>query len=206
MKTLSESTRYQEPSVSIDPSAAVAPSAVLRGDVRIGPNAVVRDGAILVADGGTIRIGADSIVMEHAVIRSTAKDDCTIGSHVMIGPHTHLTGCTIGDEVFIATGASVFNGATLHKWSEVRINGVVHIDTLLEEDTTVPIGWIAVGNPARIFPPDRHDEIWAIQKDLNFPGRVFDEQRQSDSGASLMRRMIGKYAAALRRRMSRNHG
>lgn len=186
---------------TIDATATVAPTAVLRGDVRIGPLAVVRDGAILVADGGTIRIGESTIVMEHAVIRSTPNDDCTVGAFVMIGPHTHLTGCTIEDECFIATGASVFNGATLRKWSEVRINGVVHIDTLLEEDTTVPIGWVAVGNPARIFPAERHDEIWAIQKELNFPQRVFGEPRQSDSGVGLMRRMIGKYAKALHKRL-----
>jgi carbonic anhydrase/acetyltransferase-like protein (isoleucine patch superfamily) len=179
----------------------VAPTAVLRGDVRIGPQSVIRDGAILVADGGTVRIAESSIVMEHAVIRSTASDDCTIGSHVMIGPHTHLCGCTVEDEVFIATGASVFNGARLRKGSEVRINGIVHIDTLLEVDVTVPIGWIAVGNPARIFPPDRHDEIWAIQKELNFPQRVFGEPRQSADGVSLNRRMTEKYAKALRRRL-----
>lgn len=204
MTTLTPSPSGNNPTPSIDPTAAIAPTAVLRGDVRIGPNVVVRDGAILVADGGTIALGDSTIVMEHAVIRSTAADNCTIGSHVMIGPHTHLTGCTVGDEVFIATGASVFNGATLRKWSEVRINGVVHIDTLLEEDTTVPIGWIAVGNPASIFPPERHDDIWAIQKDLNFPYRVFGEPRQSDTGVSLMRRMIGKYASALRKRMRRD--
>lgn len=204
MTTLTPPPSGNNPTPSIDPTAAIAPTAVLRGDVRIGPNVVVRDGAILVADGGTIALGDSTIVMEHAVIRSTAADNCTIGSHVMIGPHTHLTGCTVGDEVFIATGASVFNGATLRKWSEVRINGVVHIDTLLEEDTTVPIGWIAVGNPASIFPPERHDDIWAIQKDLNFPYRVFGEPRQSDTGVSLMRRMIGKYASALRKRMRRD--
>lgn len=186
---------------SIDPSATIAPSAVLRGDVRVGPLAVVRDGAILVADGGTICIGESSIVMEHAVIRSTEADNCSIGSHVMIGPHTHLTGCTIEDEVFIATGVSVFNGATLRKCSEVRINGVVHIDTLLKAGATVPIGWVAVGNPAQLFPPDRHDEIWAIQKELNFPQRVFGEPRQRDDGVSLMRRMIGKYAKALHKRL-----
>jgi hypothetical protein len=33
----------------------------------------------------------------------------------------------------------------------------------------VPIGWVAVGDPIKILPPDRHEEIWAIQKPLNFP-------------------------------------
>lgn len=190
---------------SIHPTATIASTAVLCGEVQVSAGAVIRDGAILAADGGTIRIGENTIVMEHAVIRSTAADDCTLGAHVMVGPHTHLTGCTVEDEVFIATGASVFNGATLKKWSEVRINGVVHIDTSLEEGTTVPIGWVAVGSPTQIFPPERHDDIWAIQKNLNFPTRVFGEPRSSEDGVSLMRRMIGKYAAALRKRLGRNN-
>jgi carbonic anhydrase/acetyltransferase-like protein (isoleucine patch superfamily) len=189
--------RAATPAPSIDPSAAVAPTAILRGDVHVGPGAVIRDGAILVAEGGTIRIGENSIVMEHAVIRSTAADDCTIGSHVMVGPHAHLSGCTVEDEVFVATGVSVFNGAVLRQGSEVRINGVVHIATELESGATVPIGWIAVGRPAKIFAPAQHDEISVIQRELDFPMRVFREPRQgNDEG--LVRRMIGKYAKALR--------
>lgn len=189
---------------SIHPSASIASTAVLRGDIQVSAGAVIRDGAILVADGGSVIIGENTVVMECAVIRSTAADNCTLGAYVMVGPHTHLTGCTVEDEVFIATGASVFNGALLKKWSEVRINGVVHIDTVLEVDATVPIGWVAVGNPAQIFSPERHNEIWAIQKNLNFPDRVFGEHRSSKDGVSLMRRMIGKYAAALRKRVGRN--
>ncbi len=34
---------------------------------------------------------------------------------------------------------------------------------------------VAVGNPASVFPPGHHEEIWAIQKGLNFPQRVFGE-------------------------------
>jgi carbonic anhydrase/acetyltransferase-like protein (isoleucine patch superfamily) len=32
---------------------------------------------------------------------------------VLAGPRCCLTGCTVGDEVFIATGAMVFNGAQM---------------------------------------------------------------------------------------------
>jgi hypothetical protein len=34
-----------------------------------------------------------------------------------------------------------------------------------------------VGDPARILPPDRHDEIWAAQEPLDFPGTVFGVDR-----------------------------
>ncbi len=106
--------------------------------------------------------------MENAVIRSTDKHPTEIGSHCLIGPHAHLVGCTLEDCVFVATGASVFHGARLGYGSEVRINGVVHLRTKLPAHATVPIGWVAVGNPPQILPPDQHEAIWALQKPLNF--------------------------------------
>jgi hypothetical protein len=40
----------------------------------------------------------------------------------------------------------------------------VHLRTVLPEGATVPLGWIAVGDPAEILPPYEHERIWAIQK------------------------------------------
>jgi hypothetical protein len=47
----------------------------------------------------------------------------------------------------------------------------------LPAGATVPIGWVAVGEPIRILPPDKHDEIWGIQKPLNFPLHVYGFDR-----------------------------
>src|SRR4029453_5626100 len=114
-----------------------------------------------------------------AVIRSTSRHATRIGDHCLIGPNAHVTGCTITDEVFIATGAGVFHGAVLKARSEVRVNGVVHLKTRLPEGSTVPIGWVAVGDPASILPPDQHENIWAIQKSLNFPLTVYGIERNA---------------------------
>ena len=97
----------------VDPGAWVAPTAVLSGDVRVGPGSCVLHGAVLNADGGAVRIGANCVIMENAVLRGTPRHPLTIGDHVLAGPNSYVTGATIGDEVFIATGAMVFNGATM---------------------------------------------------------------------------------------------
>lgn len=162
---------------TIHPSAYIAPSATICGDVEIGMGARIMFGVSVIAEGGLIRIGANSIVLENAVIRSTPKHSTHIGTHTLIGPHAHVVGCGIEESVFIATGASVFHGASVGRGSEVRINGVVHIKTKLDPGSTVPIGWIAVGNPAQIFPPDKHDEIWEVQEPLNFPKFVYGFER-----------------------------
>ncbi|MGB4485152.1 MULTISPECIES: gamma carbonic anhydrase family protein [unclassified Pseudomonas] len=177
-------------------TARIASSAILEGNISIGAGTVVGHGAVLVAEGGTLMIGENCIIMENAVIRSTAHDDCHIGNHVMVGPHSHLSGCRIDDEVFVATGASVFNGACIGKGAEVRINAVVHIRTRVEDGATLPIGWVAVGDPAQYFSPDQHEQIWNVQKELDFPRYVFGVDRNSDG---VVRQMMERYARFLRK-------
>ena len=164
----------------IDPAAWVAPDATVCGDVEIAPGARVLHGARIVGEaGGKIRVGRDVIVMENAVVRAGPRHPCSIGDHCLIGPHAHITGCTIEEQVFVATGASIFHGAHVGKGSEIRINGIVHLKTRLAPGSSVPIGWIAVGDPARILSPDKQDEIWAIQKPLNFPLTVYGLDRDT---------------------------
>lgn len=198
-KSEQNTTRHQ----NIDPTARIASSAVLDGNVSIGAGTVVGHGAVLIAEGGALVIGENCIVMENAVIRSTSHDDCRIGNHVMVGPHCHLTGCRIDDEVFVATGASVFNGARIGKGAEIRINGVVHIKTVVEPGATVPIGWIAVGDPAQYFSPDQHEQVWNVQKDLDFPRYVFGVDRESEG---VVRQMMERYARFLRERGDSTEG
>jgi hypothetical protein len=61
--------------------------------------------------------------------------------------------------------------------AEIRIGGIVHVNSSLPDDGLVPIGWVAVGDPAEVLPPNRHEEIWAIQEQLDFPGTVFGIER-----------------------------
>jgi carbonic anhydrase/acetyltransferase-like protein (isoleucine patch superfamily) len=152
---------------------------VICGDVKIGTGCRIMFGACIIAEGEPILIGENCVVMENAVLRSTEKHPLIVGKHCLVGPHAHVVGCTLDDEVFIATGASVFHGAHLHTRVEVRVNAVVHLRTELAPDTVVPIAWIAVGSPAVILPPDRHEEIWAVQKPLDFPGFVYGFSRKS---------------------------
>lgn len=162
----------------IDPSGWIAPDATVCGDVVVGPGARVMYGARIIGEnGGAIKIGRECIVMENAVVRASRRHACTIGNHCLIGPNAHVTGAVLEDQVFIATGAAVFHGAHLGRGSQVRVHAIVHLRTRLESGATVPIGWIALGNPARILPPDRHDEIWAVLKPLNFPQWVYGFDR-----------------------------
>ena len=58
--------------------------------------------------------------------------------------------------------------------------------------------WVAVGDPARILPPEAHDEIWAIQEPLNFPKEVFGVDRPGP-GETRMPEIMARYCRALSR-------
>jgi gamma-carbonic anhydrase len=170
---------------AVDPTAYVAPTAVLCGDVRVGPSARVLFGAVLSAEDGRVEIGARCVVMENALLRGRADHPVRLGDDVLVGPHAHVNGSEVGSGCFLATGCSLFPGSRLGRDVEVRINGIVHVNSVLDDEALVPIGWVAVGNPARVLAPWDHDEIWRIQEALDFPGTVYGLPR----GASARERM-----------------
>jgi carbonic anhydrase/acetyltransferase-like protein (isoleucine patch superfamily) len=183
-------------SPQVHPSAYVAPTAVVCGDVHVGPHCRVLFGAILTAEGGRVELGEQCIVMENAVLRGTRRDPLRLGDHVLVGPRAYLTGCTADDDVFLGTGTTVFNGARIGARSEVRINAVVHLRTSLTPGSVVPIGLIAVGDPAQLFPPGEHERLWAVQQELDFPGYVFGLPRAAD-GETIMPEQARRYSRAL---------
>jgi len=182
----------------VHPSARIAPNATLCGAVEIGPRSSVGFGAVIVAESGPVRIGEDCVVMDTAVLRGVARHPLRLGDRVLVGPRACLVGCTVEDEAFLATGATVFNGARIGAGAEVRINGIVHLRTALPPAAVVPLGWIAVGDPAEILPPEAHERIWEIQKALDFPRHVFGVERPPE-GQGIMPQVMPRYARALGR-------
>jgi carbonic anhydrase/acetyltransferase-like protein (isoleucine patch superfamily) len=173
----------------------VAPTAVISGDVTIGAGCQVLHGAVLTAEGGPITLGDSVIVMENALIRASAAHPVHIGSHVLVGPTASLSGDGrrrgVPRDRHPRVQRCADRGAR-----EVRIGAIVHLRTVLPPESVVPIGWVAVGDPAQMLSPDRHEEIWALQKDLDFPGYVFGLDRETPD---LMIQLTERYGAALAR-------
>lgn len=175
-------------------SAYVAPSAVLCGAVVLGERARVLHGAVLTAEDGAVRVGDDVVVMENALVRGRSGHPAVLGDAVLVGPHAHVNGATIEDEAFLATGVAVFPGAVAGAGSELRIHSVLHVGSRLAPGTVVPIGWIAAGDPAQLFAPERHEELWEVQRELDFPGTVYGVARGT-SMRTIMARQVEFYGA-----------
>lgn len=180
----------------IHDTAVIAPTAVISGDVEIGANCHVLHGAVITAEGGPIRLGEHVIVMENALIRATTADPVHIGSHTLLGTLSSVAGAEIGEEVFLASGARVFNGARIGDRCEVRVHAIVHRRSVLPAGTVVPIGWVAVGDPAELLSPDRAEEIAQAQPELDFPGYVFGVDRDTPD---LMVQLTERYGQSLAR-------
>jgi len=127
------------------------------------------------------------------VLRGREQHPLTVGHSVLVGPHAHLNGTQVGDEVFIATGVSMFAGSVAGARCELRINSVLHVNSVLAPDTVVPIGWIAAGDPARLFSPDQHDALWLVQEQLDFPMTMYGVARGT-SMREIMKRQSARYA------------
>jgi carbonic anhydrase/acetyltransferase-like protein (isoleucine patch superfamily) len=124
----------------IDPTAYLAPTATLVGQVRIGPRARVMYGAVLDAEEGSIDVGECSIICENAVLRGTVS----LGDHVFVGPHATLLGCRVARCAYLATGATVLQEAQLGAGSVVAIGAAVHARCVLPEEFFVPPNMVAV--------------------------------------------------------------
>ncbi len=101
--------------------------------------------------------------------------------------------------MFIATGAMVFNGAHMGRASSVALCGAVHVRCVVPPATRIPIGWVAVGDPARLYPPGEAQEIRAgIEEAGGFLPLVFGTDPGAGRGQQ-MRVALERYARALAR-------
>jgi len=158
------SCRLRFPEISFGSSVYIAPSATLRatdgGSIAIGDRVKVMPGAVIVARGGRISIGADSHVGYGAII--TAIDQVTIGKFTLIAEYVtvrdqnHGTRLSseafarqplrtapvhIGDNVWLAAKATVLKGVRIGNSTIVGAGAVVVKD--------VPSRSLAIGVPAR---------------------------------------------------------
>lgn len=142
----------------IDPSAYLAPTATLIGDVRVEADAVVMFGAVLRADRDSIVLGHGSNLQDNVVVHCDPGSPAVIGAGVSVGHGAVLHGCTIGDDVLIGMNATVLNGAVIGEGSLVAGGAVVL------EGTEVPPRSLVAGVPAKVRRTISDEELERIRR------------------------------------------
>jgi carbonic anhydrase/acetyltransferase-like protein (isoleucine patch superfamily) len=128
----------------IAPSAFVASSADVIGEVELGENASVWFQCVLRGDIELIRVGANSNVQDGSVVHTDAGAPALIGEWVTVGHRAVIHGCTIEDHCLIGMGALVLSRARVGAGSIVAAGAVV------PEDAVIAPRSLVMGVPARL--------------------------------------------------------
>ena len=132
----------------IDPAAWVHRSAVVMGDVHLGPDVTVWPTAVLRGDMGPIRIGAASNIQDGAVCHDTSGlSETIVGSKVTVGHRAVLHGCVVEDHCLIGMGAVVLDNAVVGEGSIVGAGAVVTAGRV------IPPGSLVLGLPGKVIRP-----------------------------------------------------
>ena len=129
----------------VDPTAFVHPSAVLIGDVIVGPGAYVGPLASLRGDFGRIVMKRGSNVQDSCVIHGVPEQDTVIEEDGHIGHSAVLHGCHIGRNVLVGMNAVVMDGARLGD------NSIVGAMAFVKIGMDIPPRSLVMGSPARVL-------------------------------------------------------
>lgn len=144
----------------IHPSAFIAPSAAVMGNVSLGEDASVWYGAVLRGDMAPIQIGSRTNLQDGTIVHVDEGVPCTIGSRVGVGHRVILHGCTVEDECLIGMGSILLNRVTVGRGSVIAAGAV------LREGMSVPAGSLVMGVPGKVVRPvdevlrRRIEETW----------------------------------------------
>ena len=141
----------------VHPSAFVADSAQVIGQVSLGAEASVWFGCVVRGDTELISIGAGSNIQDASVLHADYGFPLQVGERVTVGHQVMLHGCCIGDETLIGIGAVVLNGARIGK------HCLVGAGALVTEGKEFPDGSLILGSPAKVVRTLTPDQIEGLR-------------------------------------------
>ena len=128
----------------IDQTAWIAPTAVVIGDVEIGPQSSIWFHCVLRGDTNFIRIGARTNVQDGSILHVNRETfPCILGNDVTVGHAAIVHACTVEDGAFVGMGATVMDGAV------IEAGGVLAAGALLPPRKRVGQRELWAGSPAR---------------------------------------------------------
>ncbi|MCE7002811.1 gamma carbonic anhydrase family protein [Kibdelosporangium philippinense] len=133
---------FEGKSPQVHPSAWIAPTATLIGDVIVEADASVWYGAVIRADFGRIVIHEGANVQDNAVIH-TGPNGCSVGRGATVGHLCLVHDCVIGDYAIVGNGSTVLDG------SRVGERAMIAAGSTVTPASEVPAEVMAMGSPAK---------------------------------------------------------
>ncbi|MGD8588447.1 MAG: gamma carbonic anhydrase family protein [Chromatiales bacterium] len=140
--------------------AWVDETAVIIGDVRIGPQSSVWPMTVIRADVNRVRIGTASNIQDGCVLHVSHDSyyqpggrSLILGDRVTVGHKAVLHGCEIADSCFIGMGSTILDGAILEPYTLLGAGSLVTAGKRLEG------GYLWLGTPTRRVRPLTQEEL-----------------------------------------------
>lgn len=138
----------------IDPEAYVHPTAVLIGDVVVGPGCYVGPGASLRGDFGRIVLERNANVQDNCVVHSRPDFDCVMEEESHVGHGAVIHCARIGRDAMVGINAVVMDRATIGEQAIVAAMSFVKVGMEVAPRVLV------AGVPARVLRPLRDDDVF----------------------------------------------
>jgi carbonic anhydrase/acetyltransferase-like protein (isoleucine patch superfamily) len=161
---------------TIHPTAWIAPTAAVIGDVTIGEGSSVWFHCVLRGDTNFIRVGARTNIQDGSILHVARYTiPCLIGDDVTIGHGAVVHACTLENRAFVGMRATVLDGAVIEE------GGMLAAGALLSPGKRIGRNELWVGTPAKFV-------------------RVLTEEQiaSNDRGTAHYVELAGKYKANLK--------
>ena len=128
----------------IHPTVFIAETATIIGDVSIGAESSVWFGAIIRGDVARVTIGQRSNVQDGAIIHGSHDQPVIIGNGVTISHGAIVHAASLGDNVMIATRATVLDKA------DIGENSIIGAGAMVTPGTIIPPNSLVLGVPGKV--------------------------------------------------------
>lgn len=135
---------FQAHTPEIHPTARLAETAAVIGEVILEENVTVWYGAVLRGDVGPIRIGRGSNIQDNCTVHCALDVPTVVGENVVVGHGAILHSCTVGDGCLIGMGAILLDGCVIGTGS------IIGAGALVPPGKSIPPRSLVMGVPGRV--------------------------------------------------------
>lgn len=128
----------------VDPTAFVHPSAVLIGDVIVGPGCYVGPCASLRGDFGRLILEEGSNLQDTCVVHSFPSEETVVEANGHIGHGAVLHGCRIGRNSMVGMNAVISDGVMIGE------SCIIAALAFVKAGVVIPARSLVVGLPAKV--------------------------------------------------------
>src|SRR5262245_15399201 len=120
----------------IDPTAWVAPGAIVYGRVRLKARCSIWFGCVLRGDQEWIEVGEETNVQDGSILHvEHGGYPCILGNRVTVGHRAVVHGSTVGDGALIGIGALVLSRCVIGEGALIGAGAVVLEGTTVQQHT-----------------------------------------------------------------------